>query len=303
MKKVLVAGGTGLVGNRLVSRLIDAGYHIHILSRSKNENTQNISYYIWDTKRGTIDEDALDADYIVNLTGAGIADSRWTTSRKKVIIDSRVQTNELLKTAIEKLGKKYEAIVSSSAIGIYGDRDDEVLSEESPPGEGFMAECCLLWEQSSRILNPYTERQSILRIGIVLSTQGGALPKILMTKPARVINFFGDGSQYYSYIHMDDLCQIIINCLTDKNYNGTINAVAPEAVTNKDFAKRITEILPGPYATLPAPAWGLRIALGEMADVVLNSNRVIPSKLIKLNFQYQYAELGACVKHLIDSNV
>ncbi len=302
MKKVLVAGGTGLVGSRLVNRMIDTGYHVHILSRKHVENSPQISYFVWDTKRETIDLDALEVDYIVNLAGAGIADSRWTDSRKKVLIDSRVKTNELLKKGMDKVGNKYETIISASAIGIYGDRGDEVLTEDSQPGKGFMVECCQKWEESSQLLRSHTDRHSILRIGIVLSTQGGALPKILLTKRARVINFFGDGSQYYSYIHIDDLCQVILNGLTDDNYAGIINVVVPESISNKEFAKRIAQVLPGPYATLPAPEWGLRIVLGEMADVVLNSNRVIPSKLMKLNFPYQYPELEACVEHLMHSN-
>jgi len=299
MKKILIAGGTGLVGSRLVERLIEHGHHVHILSRNKRASSSEVSYYTWDINKGTIDLKALEADVLINLAGAGIADKRWTSARKKLLVDSRVKTMDLLRKGLEEIGKKPEAIICASAIGYYGDRNNEELVETSAPGEGFMADCCMKWEEAAAALSEYTDRHSILRIGIVLSTLGGALPKVLMTRSIRVLNYFGNGAQYYSYIHIDDLCLIIEQCISDPAYTGIINGVAPEPLTNKEFTQSIGQALPGSYAVLPAPKFGLRLALGEMADVVLNSNRVLPERLEKLGFQYNFPDLESAIRDLV----
>lgn len=298
-KSILIAGGSGLVGSRIIELLDKSKYNIHILSRSAKSD-DDIVYHKWDFDSMTIDDDALKVDYIINLNGAGIADERWTDSRKKVLIESRVKSAKLIKSALEKTGHRPKAYISSSAVGYYGDRGEEKLYEDSQAGEGFMAECCLLWEEAASELAPLVDRFVINRIGIVLSKKGGALPKILMTKPIGVYNYFGDGKQYYAWIHIDDLCKIFIDQVENEKYSGIYNAVTPDPLTNKKFTKEIKEALDG-YLLFPAPVFGLRLLLGEMANVVLNSSRVIPKRLEKQSFDFKYKDLGSAVKALFEN--
>jgi len=303
MKEViLVAGGTGLVGSRLLEMIDYTKYRVNVLSRTKKSDTKNINYFTWDFKKMEIEDGAVQADYIINLTGAGIADARWTDTRKRLLISSRVESARLIKKGLEQSGHKPKAYISASAIGYFGDRGSEKLTEASSVGKGFMADCCKLWEDSAQELNKLVGRLVINRIGIVLSTKGGALPKILMTRAFGIYNYFGSGSQYYSWIHIDDLCRIFLKNIMDDSMSGIYNAVVPKPLTNKTFTVDIKEALGG-IVTLPAPKFGIRLLLGEMADVVLNSNRVYPNRLADDKFHYDYSDLGLATKDLISRKV
>ena len=302
-KKILIAGGTGLIGRHIISVLPEKEYEIHILSRSKRTNNGHVKYFQWDVKNQLIDHKALKVDAIINLTGAGIADKRWTNSRKKNIIESRVKSIQLIIKGLKEINHSVGSIVSASAIGYYGDRGEEELIEDSPPGGGFLGECCILWEEAANGFKDVCDRLSILRVGIVLSTRGGALPKVLMTAPTRILNYFGNGGQYYSWIHITDVSRCFIKCITDSNYSGIYNAVSPTPVTNKEFTSKIGEALGGGYLCLPVPAFGLKIALGQMANVVLNSNRVVPEKLKEKFFSWKYPDLIDAVKDLRESKI
>ena len=299
---ILLAGGTGLVGSRLLELIDYSKYKVHILSRKKQPDTEDINYFTWDFQKMEIEKGAVDVDYIVNFTGAGIADARWTDARKKLLIRSRVDSARLIKKGLDRSGHTPKAYISASAVGFYGDRGGEKLTEHSPVGEGFMADCCQQWEDSAKELEALVGRLVINRIGIVLSTQGGALPKILMTKSVGVYNYFGSGSQYYSWIHIDDLCRVFLKNITDDSMRGIYNTVAPEPLTNKDFTRTIKDSLGG-IAALPAPVFGLRLLLGEMANVVLNSNRVYPTELEKDNFHYDHSDLGPAVLDLLERKI
>lgn len=300
-ESILIAGGSGLVGSRLIELLDTSKYNIHILSRN-TKNANGVSYFKWDFDTMTIDEDAVKVDYIINLNGAGIADKRWTPSRKKLLIDSRVKSAELIKTALQNTGHRPKAYISASAVGYYGDRKNEKLDETSPVGKGFMAECCQQWEESALELLPFVDRLLINRIGIVLSTKGGALPKVLMTKQIGVYNYFGIGSQYYSWIHIDDLCRIFIHQIENESFTDIYNTVTSEPITNKQFTIEIKNALNG-NVVLPAPSFGLRFLLGEMANVVLNSNRAYPKRLAESNFEFKFSDLGIAVKNLLKRGV
>ncbi len=294
MKSILIAGGSGLIGQRLVE-LLSPYYELKILSRKKHANTSNVKYFLWNTDTDEIDIEALKSDIIINLSGAGIADKRWTDIRKKELIDSRVKPANLIAEKLKKYNIQPKLYIGASAIGYYGDRADEVLIESSKIGKGFMAECCEAWENASAKVHPFVERFINLRIGIVLSKNGGALPKILMTTPLGLLNYFGDGSMYYSWIHIDDLCKIISDAIEDNHYRGTINAVSPTPLTNKDFVKNLSLSMPSKKLILPAPTFAIKLALGEMSAVVLNSNRVIPQKLIDVKHKFLYEEINADV--------
>lgn len=297
-KKILICGGTGLVGNRLIELMDFDRYEVYILTRTKKAPTENIQYFEWDFSNMEIEKGATNVDYIINLTGAGIADKRWTAERKKILIDSRVNSLKLIKKGIDQDGSMPDALVSASAVGYYGDREGKELRETSSPGKGFMSECCELWEKAALEIESYFDRLSIARIGIVLSTKGGALPKILMTKSIGVYNYFGNGDQYYSWVHIDDLCKMLIVMTENQTMSGIYNCVSPQPLTNKDFTIKIKDALGG-MITLPAPKFGLRLALGEMADVVLNSNNVIPQRFLEANYDYKYSEIGPAVKALV----
>jgi len=297
---VLIGGGSGLVGARLTAKLTAKGYHVHILSRSKKTSDNPlVTYHRWDLDTMSIDEKATNVDHIINLTGAGIADARWTDKRKQVLISSRVNSAKLILKNLEETGHRPKSYISASAVGYYGDRGQELLTEQSDAGTGFMSECCVAWEEAALLLKPMVDRHIINRIGIVLSSKGGALPKILMTRP--ILSYFGDGHQYYPWIHIDDLCEVFIEGVEHTDMKGVYNATTLLPVTNKEFTKQIQKAIGG--LVLPAPAFALRLAMGEMADVVLNSNRVIPEELSKQSFKYKFTDLGTAVKDLQERKI
>jgi uncharacterized protein len=302
MKSILIAGGSGLIGQRLTD-LLSKKYEVRILSRSKRENKGNVKYYQWDPMANEIDPEALDSHILINLAGGGIADKRWTSSRKKELIDSRTIPTDLIANHLKKNKLKPMLYIGASAIGFYGDKDDEVLTEASKVGEGFLADCCVQWEGASRKIEPLVDRFILLRIGVVLSKKGGALPKLLMTSSFGLLNYFGDGSMYYSWIHIDDICGIVEVAIDDNRYTGIINAVAPEPLQNKDFVKEISKGLPSSKLVISAPALAIKLALGEMSAVVLNSNRVLPTQLQKWNYQFKFMKVSDSIRDLVERGV
>jgi len=299
MSTVLIAGGTGLIGSRLSHLLKEQGHEVRHLSRSSKPNAAYPTFR-WDLKESFLDEAALaGSDYVINLAGAGIADKPWTKARKQLIIDSRVQSNALLHQSIQKTGHQPKAYISASAIGFYGDTGDQFVDETSPAGQGFLSESCVEWENSLRPIASSVNRLVTIRIGIVLSTVGGALEKMLMTTGVRVSSYFGDGQQYYSWIHIDDLCRIFIQAIEDEKMEGIYNGVAPNPVTNKTMAKDIATASGKGMLVLPAPAFALRLGMGEMADVVLTSTRVSAAKIEHRGFKFHYSTLVPALKHLM----
>ena len=305
MSKILIAGGTGLVGTRLSQLLNERGAEVVHLSRKKNSNA-SYPTFVWDTKKGSIEAAAFDdVDYIINLAGAGIADRLWTNSRKKLLIESRVQTTQLLSKYIQQLDKKPKAFLSAAAIGIYGDRGDEILTEETAIGQnGFMVQCCEEWEAAITDLATATSvRTATFRIGIVLSTKGGALPKMLLPLKVFTASYFGDGSQWYSWVHIDDVCNIFMHAIDNETISGTYNATTSTPLTNKDLTKRMVKALGKRALVVPAPKATLRLGMGEMADVVLNSNKVLPKRLEAAGFQFQFPTFEEAVKDVVERKI
>jgi uncharacterized protein (TIGR01777 family) len=301
-QKVLIAGGSGLVGSFLADYLYERNYEVSILSRSVKKH-ERYTYHKWDLDKMEIGAEAVNANHIINLTGAGIADKRWTASRKKEIIESRVQAAQLLKKGLEKSNHKPTSYISASAIGIYGDRGNEQLTEESAIGESdFMVECCDLWEAEAKKLEGLSDQFSILRIGIVLSSKGGALAKFVLPLKLGQANYFGAGKNYYSWIHISDLSKIILAAIKGET-SGIINAVSPTPHTNKEFMRACKKAI-APYALLyPVPAFTIKLALGEMSKVILNSNRVIPQKLMDDGFEFEFPELQKAVEDVMERKI
>lgn len=297
--KILITGGRGMLGSYLSAILKAAGHEVSHLSRSQPKNA-DYPTFIWDVEKQYIDPKALqDVEAIIHLAGEGIADKRWTAARKKAIIDSRVQSTALLYKALQSQPHKVSVFVAASAIGIYGDRGAEVLDEQSAAGSDFLAETCIAWEAANAPIAALGIRLPIIRIGIVLSTAGGALAKMLPSYKFRIGTYFGSGQQYYSWVHIADVARILQAAVENPAMTGIYNATAPNPVKNCELAYGIAEAKNQKALILPAPAFAMRIALGEMAAVVLNSSRVLPKALESVDFEFTYPELLPALENLL----
>jgi uncharacterized protein (TIGR01777 family) len=304
MTNILIGGGTGLVGMHL-SRLLKAkGYQVAHLSRTRNLEAEFPAYH-WDTETKEIDTEAVkNADYILNLAGAGIADKPWTESRKQLIIDSRVDSTLLIRDAIQEHRPDLKAFISASAMGYYGNRGEEKLTEEAGAGgDQFLVTSVEAWEAAIEEVAKTGVRTAWLRIGLVLSTQGGALPKMTMSTKVNVGGYFGDGQQWYAWIHLEDLCRAFIYLIENDNLEGAFNAAAPHAERNKAFMKKVGDAMDKNLLLVPAPAFALKLGLGEMSTTVLNSARVVPERLEEDGFEFEFEELVAAVRDLLEREV
>lgn len=296
---ILLAGGTGLIGARLSKLLRANGYQVRLLSRTPRGSDQ----YAWDPVEGRIDDKAVEGvDIVINLAGAGIADQRWTAARKKLIIDSRVQSAKVLREAFQRLEQPPKAYLSASAIGYYGNAGENWCYESDPPvGDGFLVQSCAAWEQAVEAVGAMGIRTVVFRIGIVLDRAGGALPKIALPLRFGAGTYFGNGQAWYSWIHPDDLCQMFLWAIEHPNVEGIFNAVAPHPARNIDLVKAIAKARRSPAIFVPAPEFALRLALGEMADAVLFSNRVSADKIIHAGFHFRYPNLETALHEIFNT--
>jgi len=299
-KSVVITGGTGLIGSRIIELLDSSNYDIRIYTRNPRESHDNVSYYRWDLEKGEMDLEGLrDCNHVISLAGAGIADKRWTDKRKKEIIDSRVMGNELISAKLGVLNHRPDSIVAGSAIGYYGDRADEKLTEDSAPGpEEFLVKSTRLWEEALSKLKTNTDQFTMIRIGIVLSTKGGALEKMLIPLRFGVSGYFGNGKQYYSWIHIDDLCGMFIKGIEDKSWSGVYNGTSPDPLTLRQMAIKIKNTYLPIAVALPVPEFLLRLVMGEMTNMLTNSTRVIPSKAMSHGYEYSFTEVKKAVMDL-----
>jgi uncharacterized protein (TIGR01777 family) len=290
---VVIAGGTGFLGAALAARLRAGGDRVQILSRSPR-TTGEIAW----TPDGSAGPwaRALDgADAVVNLAGEPIAGGRWTAGRKTRIRDSRVRATRSLVDAIQRAASRPPVLVSASGVGYYGPRGDETITERTPAGGDFLASVCREWETEALRAAPQT-RVVLLRTGIVLSRAGGALPP--MALPFRLFagGPVGSGRQYYPWIHVDDWTAMAAWAMRTAAVSGPLNVTAPEPVTNRDFARTLGRVLRRP-GFVPAPAFALRVALGEMADaLLLTGQRAIPAKAQEHGFGFEYGELEPALR-------
>lgn len=303
MSVIVIAGGTGLLGKRLSAFLTESGYEVRHLSRKRNLDALYPAYS-WNLKNKTIDDDVFqNAEYVINLAGANIGGKRWTNAQKKIIIESRTRSTQLLKDTFARLNLKPKAFISASAIGIYGDRGDEILTENSGAGQGFVSKVVVEWEKAVETIAQTGIRTVVLRIGIVFSTKGGALEKMLL--PFKFLNgsWFGDGKQYYSWIHIDDMVQIIVKVIEDEKTEGTYNAVSPHPETCKNIVVQLKNALRTPAILLPVPAFALKTLMGEMAVIVLDSTRVSSEKIEKAGFEFRFPDLLSALRDLIKRKI
>ncbi len=292
--KILITGGTGMIGQRLAELLIDGGHEVVLLTRNP-QKASHFRLFGWDPQAGTIDPAALPyADCVVNLAGSSVAEGKWTPERKHEIIRSRLDGLELLYRELAKPGHHVKTLLSASAIGVYGDRGDEVLYENSPtaaPGDDFLADVVVQWEAAARRIGELGPRVVLPRIGIVLSPEGGALVPIAKTVRFGAGAPLGSGRQYMSWVHLDDLCRLFVQMLEDALWQGEYNAVAPNPVTNKEFTETLAQVMHRPLLLPKVPAFGLKLAMGEMSEIVLGSQRVSADKVLSRGFGYEYPRL------------
>ena len=296
--RVAVSGSTGLVGSEVTASLSAAGHEVvRIVRRVPAPGEKAVR---WDPEKGEVDAAGLEwLDAVVHLAGENIASGRWTAARKAAIRDSRAKGTRLLCDTLAGLARPPMTLVCASAIGFYGDRGAEVLTEESPPGTGYLSEVCREWEAATAAAARKGIRVISLRIGVVLSPRGGALSRMLPPFRAGLGGVIGNGRQYVSWIALDDLVGVVLHALRSGELCGPVNAVAPVPVTNREFTEALGKVLSRP-TLLPVPAFALRLALGEMADaLLLASARVAPRRLEETGYRFRFPELPAALRHLL----
>lgn len=307
MATILITGGTGLIGRTLTEALLERNYKIIILTRNsevKQPGNSNLSYTAWNPQQQTIDEAAVrKADYIINLAGAGVADKRWTKKRKQEIVDSRINSGELIVKALREIPNNVKAVINASAIGWYGADpvipNPDPFNEEDPADDEFLGITCKQWEESIEPVTSLGKRLVKLRTGIVLSNDGGALKEF--KKPLRfgIAAILGNGKQVISWIHIDDLVRMYIAAIEDDKINGVYNAVAPGPVDNKSLNVQLAKIVKGQFfIPVYVPSFVLKIVLGEMSIEVLKSATVSCDKIHQAGFVFQYPTLEAALQHL-----
>jgi uncharacterized protein (TIGR01777 family) len=295
--KILLSGASGLIGTRLATELAADG---HTLVRLVRRSPAGASERLWDPDAGTLNpEEIQGVDAVVHLGGVSVGEGRWTTERKRAILDSRVKSTELLARTLATLPTRPEVFVCASATGFYGDRGDEVLTEASPAGTGFLAEVCLAWEAACAPARDAGVRVVNTRFGVVLDPTGGALGKMLTPFKLGLGGRLGPGTQWMSWVSAADTVAALRFALQNKEVRGPINVVAPEPATNQAFTKALGKALHRP-TFLPAPAAALRLALGEMADAaLLSSTRAVPKKLQDAGFRFQDTHLQTALEQML----
>ena len=288
--KIAVAGSSGFIGRALVPFLAAQGHLVQRLVREPVGEAETIG---WNPLSGEVEWEKLDGvEAVVNLAGANLAAGRWTPERKEEIVRSRVEATRTLVAIMTRMNHRPRVFVCASAVGFYGDRGDEVLTETSAGGNGFLAELCRLWEDEARGAEVVGIRPVMPRLGVVLGRDGGALAKMLPVFRAGLGGRLGNGRQWISWIAMEDLLGVFGRALADTRLSGPVNAVAPQAVRNAEFSRTLARAF-GRWAVLPAPAPVLRMVLGEMADAaLLASARVSPQKLLAAGFAFAQPDLA-----------
>lgn len=297
-KKILITGGSGLIGQSLTALLSDKGYEVAHLSR-QGDLTKPVKAYEWDYKSDKINEDALTQCHaVIHLAGAGIADKRWTAQRKQEIIDSRVKTAELLYNGFDKIGHWPEVFISASGINYYGSVTvDHVFTEIDPPAPSFIGECCVLWEAAAQKFETHS-RVAVLRTGVVLSAKGGALPKIDAPVKYGFGAALGSGQQWMPYLHLHDLCAMYLYALENGHIHGPYNATNGDGITNAQLTKAIAAALGKPLWLPNVPGFVLKLALGEMAELLLEGSRASNEKIVGEGFEFKFPHLQGALQDI-----
>lgn len=295
--KILITGASGLIGTALQKSFADKGYEMLLASRDEAEGPDQVQ---WDIEKGFADPDKLEGiDAVVHLAGESVSGLRWTEDKKKAIRDSRVEGTRSVVDAVSKLKQRPKVMVSASAVGFYGDRADEELTESSAAGDTFLADVSRAWEAESRRAEDAGIRTVLLRTGIVLSKDGGVLGTMLLPFKLGLGAVVGDGKQWISWISLDDHVAAINYAIENENLRGAVNSVAPSPVTNEEFTKTLGEVLYRP-TFLPLPEFVVSTVFGEMGDaLLLASTKVLPKRLADAGFQFKYPTLKPAIERAV----
>ncbi|MDX1904707.1 MAG: TIGR01777 family oxidoreductase [Thermonemataceae bacterium] len=299
---VLITGGTGLVGKEISQILLQKGHTVSFLSRSP-KTIPHIKVYHWDIEKQEIDVEAIQkADHIIHLAGAGVADKTWTDSYKKEILDSRILSTQLLYKTLKENKNTVKSFISASAIGIYGfDTGNTLLAEDSLQGNDFLADVTKQWEAEVQKIQDFGIRTNILRIGIVLSNKGGALPKMMQPIKFWAGAPLGSGQQYLSWIHIRDLANMFLYGIENPHIQGIYNAVASKPISNKVFTENLAKVMQKPLFLPNVPSFVLKAMLGEMGVMILGGNNVSNSKIIESGFQFEFDDIEKALSDLVQS--
>jgi uncharacterized protein len=292
--KVLITGASGLIGQKLTAILEDRGFGVNVLGRSKSTGKNR---FVWDIDKGEMDERALEGvNAIIHLAGAGVADKRWTTARKQEIINSRVKSAGLLNSFLKKGKHSVDTFISASAVGYYGDCGGAIVTEDSKRGDGFLAEVCGQWERSAIKIGSLGIREVRCRIGIVLAADGGALPELTRTIPFGFASYFAKNELYYPWVHLDDVCGIMVHALANKWMKGAYNTTAPQPLLMKDLMQQILKVKQSKAILVPAPAVGVKLALGEMSEMLLSSQRCSAQKVLDAGYTFKFGNIEKALR-------
>ena len=300
--KVIISGGTGFIGSELATSLVSDGNDVIVLSRDParvHHLPANVRVEYWDGRTtegwGKL---TADTDAIVNLAGEGIDAGRWDARHRQRIIESRVTAGQAIVQAIEASAKKPSVLIQASAVGYYGARSSEEIGDDGSSGDDFMAKICLAWEASTTKAETYGVRRVVIRTGAVLSPKHGALRRMLFPFKMGVGGPVGGGKQWLSWIHIDDEVRAIRFLLDNQSASGNFNLTAPGPLTNRQFSKALGQVLRRP-AIMPIPAFALRLIYGEMSRVILDGQRVLPVRLLKLGFEFHFRDIEAALRDLL----
>jgi uncharacterized protein len=302
--KIAIAGATGFVGSRLVEQLLAQGHEVVIFTRSPQQARNRFAkaqvFGYEPLKSGEWQTAISGCDAVVNLAGEPIAEKRWTPAQKRTILDSRQLGTQKIVEAIAAASVKPTVLINASAIGYYGTSETSKFNEQSPAGKDFLAEVCTAWETAAQAVTATGTRLVILRLGIVLGKNGGALGKMLAPFSAFVGGPIGSGKQWFSWVHRDDVVKLIITAITDSQMQGIYNATAPNPVTMADFCQTLGAVMDRP-SWLPVPNFALEALLGEGAIVVLEGQQVVPTHTLAQGFEFQYSTLTPALRAILGS--
>lgn len=311
MATILISGGTGLIGTSLTKLLLGKGHKVIVLTRNlkkaieKQSPDERLTYARWNAEEQSMDKDAIEkADFVVHLAGEGIADKRWTTKRKKELVQSRIQSSGLIVKALREIPNKVQAVISASAIGWYGPdkpgMPPEGFVETDPSDKSFLGETCRWWEESIEPVNALGKRLVKLRFGIVMANEGGAFAEFKKPVNFGMAAILSSGKQVISWIHIDDLCRLIVFAIENEKLEGVYNAVAPKPISNKELIVKTAQKARGKsFMTMHVPAWVLKTILGEMSIEILKSTTVSAKKIQQTGFQFVFPQFDAALNALL----
>jgi uncharacterized protein (TIGR01777 family) len=297
-KNILITGGSGLLGKQLTNELLSKGHLVSHLSRNKGKNPK-VKTFLWDVDKGQIDEHCIDGvDTIIHLAGAGIADKRWTDERKREIVESRTKSIDLIYGLMKAKANRVHSVVSASGIGYYSDRGDVLLTEESAPASDFIGTCCVDWENAVDEGRELGLRVLKFRTGVVLTTDGGALPQLALPVKFGIGSPLGTGKQWIPWIHHSDVLAMYMLGINDETLAGVYNMVAPQPVTNAELTKAVAKQLHRPLWAPKVPAFFIKLLFGEMGGIVLGSTRVSAEKIIDKGFKFKYPDIESALQEI-----